>query len=118
MNGSVVTLLVEAGTAVKKGDSLIVIEAMKMEHTLSAPADGTVAEFFFAAGDLVSQGAELLKFEANEDNKNDLIYEVADLWFHTIVMLGYFDLDPQLVLNELARRQGLSGLVEKANRQH
>ena len=55
---------------------------------------------------------------AYEDNKNDLIYEVADLWFHTIVMLGYFDLDPQLVLNELARRQGLPGLVEKANRQH
>ncbi|RKG40431.1 bifunctional phosphoribosyl-AMP cyclohydrolase/phosphoribosyl-ATP diphosphatase HisIE [Acinetobacter rongchengensis] len=56
--------------------------------------------------------------EANTDNKNDLIYEVADLWFHTIVMLGYFDLDIQLVLNELARRQGLSGLVEKANRSH
>ncbi|MBU3848372.1 MAG: bifunctional phosphoribosyl-AMP cyclohydrolase/phosphoribosyl-ATP diphosphatase HisIE [Candidatus Acinetobacter avistercoris] len=54
----------------------------------------------------------------NEDNKNDLIYEVADVWFHTIVMLGYFDLDIQLVLNELARRQGLSGLVEKANRSH
>ncbi|WP_173912250.1 bifunctional phosphoribosyl-AMP cyclohydrolase/phosphoribosyl-ATP diphosphatase HisIE [Acinetobacter sp. Marseille-Q1618] len=62
--------------------------------------------------------AKDFKSEANEDNKNDLIYEVADLWFHTIVMLGYFDLDPQLVLNELARRQGLSGLVEKANRQH
>ena len=55
---------------------------------------------------------------AIEDNKNDLIYEVADVWFHTIVMLGYFDLDVQLVLNELARRQGLSGLVEKANRDH
>ena len=54
----------------------------------------------------------------HEDNKNDLIYEVADIWFHTIVMLGYFDLDIQLVLNELARRQGLSGLVEKANRSH
>ncbi|WP_168382482.1 bifunctional phosphoribosyl-AMP cyclohydrolase/phosphoribosyl-ATP diphosphatase HisIE [Acinetobacter indicus] len=53
---------------------------------------------------------------AYEDNKNDLIYEVADLWFHSLVMLGYFDLDPQLILNELARRQGLSGLVEKANR--
>ena len=53
---------------------------------------------------------------ASEDNKNDLIYEVADLWFHSIVMLGYFDIDPQIVLNELARRQGLSGLVEKANR--
>ena len=62
--------------------------------------------------------AKDLKAEANEDNKNDLIYEVADVWFHTIVMLGYFDLDIQLVLNELARRQGLSGLVEKANRSH
>ena len=62
--------------------------------------------------------AKDFKTEANEDHKNDLIYEVADLWFHTIVMLGYFDLEPQLVLNELARRQGLSGLVEKANRLH
>ncbi|OAL79899.1 bifunctional phosphoribosyl-AMP cyclohydrolase/phosphoribosyl-ATP pyrophosphatase [Acinetobacter sp. SFB] len=62
--------------------------------------------------------AKDFKAEATADNKNDLIYEVADLWFHTIVMLGYFDLEPQLVLNELARRQGLSGLVEKANRQH
>lgn len=62
--------------------------------------------------------AKDFKSEASLDNQNDLIYEVADLWFHTIVMLGYFDLEPQLVLNELARRQGLSGLLEKANRQH
>ncbi|MBF7688732.1 bifunctional phosphoribosyl-AMP cyclohydrolase/phosphoribosyl-ATP diphosphatase HisIE [Acinetobacter rathckeae] len=54
--------------------------------------------------------------ENNTDNKNDLIYETADLWFHSLVVLGYFDLNPQDVLNELARRQGLSGLVEKANR--
>ncbi|MEG2920918.1 MAG: bifunctional phosphoribosyl-AMP cyclohydrolase/phosphoribosyl-ATP diphosphatase HisIE [Acinetobacter sp.] len=62
--------------------------------------------------------AKDFKSEPKEDNKNDLIYEVADLWFHTIVMLGYFDIEPQVILNELARRQGLSGLVEKANRQH
>ncbi|MEO3357748.1 bifunctional phosphoribosyl-AMP cyclohydrolase/phosphoribosyl-ATP diphosphatase HisIE [Acinetobacter haemolyticus] len=54
--------------------------------------------------------------QASLENKHDLIYEVADLWFHSIVMLGYFDLEPQEVLDELARRQGLSGLVEKANR--
>lgn len=53
---------------------------------------------------------------ASEEHKNDFIYETADLWFHSIVMLGYFDLSPQVVLDELARRQGLSGLVEKANR--
>ncbi|WP_114418653.1 acetyl/propionyl/methylcrotonyl-CoA carboxylase subunit alpha [Marinospirillum perlucidum] len=67
MNGSVVTLLVEPGQAVSKGDALMVMEAMKMEHTLSAPEDGQVEEFFFAAGDLVSQGAELLKFAATEE---------------------------------------------------
>ena len=50
------------------------------------------------------------------EHKNDLIYEVADVWFHSIVMLGYFDLEPQLVLDELARRMGLSGLDEKAAR--
>lgn len=55
--------------------------------------------------------------DASAHLRNDLIYEVADLWFHSIVMLGYFDLSPQQVLDELARRQGLSGLVEKASRQ-
>lgn len=48
--------------------------------------------------------------------QDDLIYETADLWFHSIVMLGYFDLAPQRVLDELARRMGLSGLDEKAAR--
>lgn len=60
--------------------------------------------------------AKNYQYERSEANKNDLVYEVADLWFHSIVMLGYFDISPQIVLDELARRQGLSGLVEKANR--
>ncbi len=45
-----------------------------------------------------------------------IIYECADLWFHTMVMLSYYDLGPEDVLQELARREGLSGLVEKASR--
>jgi phosphoribosyl-ATP pyrophosphohydrolase len=45
-----------------------------------------------------------------------LLYECADLWFHTLVMLAQYDLTPQQVLNELARRQGISGLEEKASR--
>lgn len=60
--------------------------------------------------------AKNYEFDRTEAHKNDLVYEIADLWFHSIVMLGYFDLNPQIVLDELARRQGLSGLVEKANR--
>jgi phosphoribosyl-ATP pyrophosphohydrolase/phosphoribosyl-AMP cyclohydrolase len=51
-----------------------------------------------------------------QEYQDELIYETADLWFHSIVMLGYFDLAPQLVLDELARRMGLSGLDEKAAR--
>lgn len=64
MNGSVVALLVAAGQQVNKGDSLLIIEAMKMEHAIKAPEDGQVEEFFFNAGDLVSQGDELVKFTA------------------------------------------------------
>ena len=66
MNGTLVTLLVEAGAAVAKGDTLLVMEAMKMEHTIVAPSAGRVSEFFYQAGDLVDGGAELLLFEAAE----------------------------------------------------
>ena len=45
-----------------------------------------------------------------------LVYECADLWFHTLVMLAQFNLSPQDVLQELARREGLSGLDEFASR--
>ena len=45
-----------------------------------------------------------------------LLYECADLWFHSMVLLAKFDLTPQQVLDELARREGMSGLEEKAAR--
>ncbi len=45
-----------------------------------------------------------------------VVYEVADLWFHTLVLLSRFGASPADVVNELARREGLSGLVEKASR--
>ena len=46
-----------------------------------------------------------------------VLYECADLWFHSIVMLAQFGLKPQDVLQELARREGISGIDEKASRQ-
>lgn len=49
-------------------------------------------------------------------NKNDLVYETADLWFHSMVMLSHLDIDHADVLNELGRRFDLSGLEEKASR--
>jgi 3-methylcrotonyl-CoA carboxylase alpha subunit len=61
MPGKVVSFSVKAGDAVTKGQALAVMEAMKMEHTIAAPADGTVAELLYAPGDQVAEGAELLK---------------------------------------------------------
>jgi 3-methylcrotonyl-CoA carboxylase alpha subunit len=63
MHGVVVKLLAEQGAAVEKDQPLLIMEAMKMEHTICAPADGTVAEFYFQAGAQVSGGEELLSFE-------------------------------------------------------
>jgi phosphoribosyl-AMP cyclohydrolase / phosphoribosyl-ATP pyrophosphohydrolase len=54
--------------------------------------------------------------DASEADPQDLIYETADLWFHTLVMLGQFNVQPQAILDELARRFDLSGLDEKAAR--
>ncbi|MDO8305202.1 phosphoribosyl-ATP diphosphatase [Herminiimonas sp.] len=51
-----------------------------------------------------------------DGDHSKVLYECADLWFHSLVMLAQFDLKPQDVLDELARREGLSGLVEKAGR--
>ena len=65
MNGTLVALLVNTGVAVTKGDTLLVMEAMKMEHTIVAPSDGMVTEFYFQAGELVDGGSELLSFEVS-----------------------------------------------------
>ena len=61
MPGKVVSFAVKAGDKVKIGQTLAVLEAMKMEHTIAAPADGVVGELLYAPGDQVPEGAELLK---------------------------------------------------------
>jgi phosphoribosyl-ATP pyrophosphohydrolase len=53
---------------------------------------------------------------AKGGDRRQIIYETADLWFHTLVMLAQAGLHPNDVLRELARREGLSGLEEKAAR--
>jgi len=63
MPGKVVSFAVKAGDKVSKGQALAVMEAMKMEHTIAAPADGVVAELMYGPGDQVMEGAELLKLE-------------------------------------------------------
>jgi 3-methylcrotonyl-CoA carboxylase alpha subunit len=61
MPGKVVSFAVRAGDVVSKGQPLAVMEAMKMEHTIAAPADGVVAELLYAPGEQVAEGAELLR---------------------------------------------------------
>jgi len=63
MPGKVIALIATAGSVVEKGTPLLVLEAMKMEHTISAPAKGLVKAFHFAAGDQVTDGVELVDFE-------------------------------------------------------
>ncbi|MDH5358319.1 MAG: phosphoribosyl-ATP diphosphatase [Gammaproteobacteria bacterium] len=49
-------------------------------------------------------------------DRNEIIYETADLWFHCLVLLAHNNIEPQLILDELDRRFGLSGIEEKASR--
>ena len=63
MPGKVVALLAQPGQKVEKGMPLLILEAMKMEHTITAPATGTLKAFCYAAGEQVSDGAALVEFE-------------------------------------------------------
>jgi 3-methylcrotonyl-CoA carboxylase alpha subunit len=63
MPGKVVAVLVEAGASVSRGQPVVVIEAMKMEHTIAAPVDGKVTELRYRVGDQVAEGAALIGFE-------------------------------------------------------
>ena len=56
------------------------------------------------------------KDAGTSDDRDAVIKETADLWFHTLVMLGHLDASPEDVLKELERRFGVSGLEEKASR--
>jgi methylmalonyl-CoA carboxyltransferase 1.3S subunit len=62
ISGTVVKILVEEGAAVKAGDTVLVLEAMKMETEITAPADGTVAALDVAVGDAVAGGQVLLEW--------------------------------------------------------
>jgi 3-methylcrotonyl-CoA carboxylase alpha subunit len=64
MPGKVVAVIVKNGQEVKKGEPLVIMEAMKMEHTISAPGDGLVEEVLYQVGDQVADGAPLLAFKA------------------------------------------------------
>ena len=96
-----------------------------LEARKSADADNSYVASLYRSG--INKILEKVGEEATEtiiaakdadmtkDNK-DVIYETADLWFHTMVMLSHLGESPEAVLEELKRRFNLSGLEEKANR--
>ncbi len=92
-----------------------ILEARKSES-----ADASYVASLYAKPDKMLEkiGEEATEtiIAAKNDNKEQIIYETADLWFHTMVMLAQKGLSPDDVLGELARRFGVSGHDEKASR--
>lgn len=64
----------------------------------------------------IGEEATELVMAAKDESREKIIYETADLWFHSMVALAHYGLRPEDVLNELARREGTSGIAEKAAR--
>jgi len=100
-----------------------VIESRKLANG-GDPEKSYVARLFSKGDDAIlkkigEEAAETIMAAKDARVSGDgskVLYECADLWFHSMVLLAQFDLQPQDVLNELARREGLSGLEEKASR--
>lgn len=90
------------------------------ERKQADPASSYVAKLYAKGIDSilkkVGEEATETVIAAKGGRRAEVVYETADLWFHTLVMLKHLDIEPQEVLDELARRFGLSGLEEKAQR--
>lgn len=92
-----------------------------LEARKGAAADSSYVAKLYAKGDdailkkVIEEAGEVL-LAAKDGDKAHLVYEVADLWFHTLVLLAHKGLSSDDILNELARREGVSGIVEKAAR--
>lgn len=93
-----------------------------IEARKSASPDSSYVAKLFARGEdaiLKKVGEEAVEtiLASKEGDKSHIVYETADLWFHCMVMLSHHGLCADDVLKELARREGLSGIVEKNSRE-
>ena len=102
--------------------SEILIELARVleERKNANPEDSYVAKLYDKGLDAILKkiGEEATEtvMAAKEGDKDQIVYETADLWFHTLVLLAQQGLGPNDVLNELGRRFGISGIEEKASR--
>lgn len=97
-----------------------VLEARKSQHAdesyvASLYAKG-IDKILKKVGEEATETIMAAKDAEHTGDKDNLVYEVADLWFHTMILLSQQNLSSQDVTDELQRRFGLSGHVEKANR--
>jgi len=95
--------------------------SLVLESRKTADPDSSYVASLYAKGldkilKKVGEEAAETIIAAKDGDPDQVIYETADLWFHTLVMLSQLDLDHRAVLAELERRFGLSGLEEKASR--
>lgn len=101
-------------------DVLIRLGELLEQRKSADPSSSYVAKLYAKGLDSILKkiGEEATEtvIAAKSNDKEQIIYETADLWFHTLVLLAHAGLKPEDVLNELARREGLSGLEEKASR--
>ena len=101
-------------------DILIELARVLEERKNASPEDSYVAKLYDKGLDAILKkiGEEATEtvMAAKEGDKDQIVYEIADLWFHTLVLLAQQGLGPSDVLNELGRRFGISGIEEKANR--
>jgi len=86
----------------------------------SSPESSYVAKLFSKGEDgilkkIAEEATEVILASKEGDNAH-LVYEIADLWFHSMVLLAQHGLSAEDVLKELARREGMSGIAEKAGR--
>lgn len=90
------------------------------ERKQADPETSYVASLYQAGTDKILKklGEEAVEtvIAGKGGNRDEIIYETADLWFHSLVLLAHNDIDPQQILAELDRRFGLSGIDEKASR--
>ncbi len=92
-----------------------------LEDRKSAKADESYVSSLYAKGldeilKKIGEESTEVVMAAKDADKNKIIYEVADLWFHTLVLLRHKDIEVSKIQDELSSRFGLSGLEEKANR--
>lgn len=99
---------------------LVAVLASRLPSAGGDPDSSYVAKLYAKGPDAflkkIGEEATELVMAAKDQDHQSIVNETADLWFHSLVALTYYGVDPSEIFAELAKRQGISGLAEKAKR--